>query len=1082
MTNESEGPRIVLFSDDPISDKSKDRFRHQIFVDALLKTTEAATKQSRAVNIGLFGKWGAGKSSIVQMCAEDIKQTSALNRELKVVVFNVWKHSFDSLRRQFLIFMDGPDGLNTATNIREKLDVSTDSTTSKHVISWRNIGICAGILLAVYGGVRYFAGEKFLTSALFAVLVALIYEIFRGYLHGVVVEEQTTRTAHRLDQADQFEAQFKHFVRTFRKAEKKKVVVVFDDLDRCSEEKVFETLTMIKTFLDEEGCIYVIPCDDERVKNHLREKMGYTAENADEFLRKFFQAYIRIPPFGDEDIFGFAQELAKEAGLPREIEKVIASAFAETPRHVKQFLNNLSILLHIASEREAAGAIRKGLVTGNPALLAKVEAIRVRWPAAFNELEADESLLALLEGVITGRTDKVSSDKVDKARALLEKGDGLKKFLFATIDVKKEGELVAFTRLSQPQFSSALGDSGDFISRALTGDVEFAKARLSDPEKGSKYVDALIDVARKRMDAGYPDQAFNALNVLVEAYLDLPLGSRPAAAVDIVAMLNRTELKAKVWVMSMSKLFIVLLEANDDLANALIREISQAIGDFSKDPPSLNTQRDVVEQLLLNWAKLKAKATEPVTQVSLKIPQVLRDTPDKGKVLVDAVAKCQDAEAKEALVAPDLPAIICSKITNGSSPADQEFKSLLAGLSPVFSADNKTAVLVKAAEIIRATLNATLDAPKRLALDMVNLVEPPVVLAAKEAEFSSVMSNFVVNVQNWPDKLLIASAMFRLSPSIAKGNFETFCGHLVNFINQLDANFSRQLLTMAEDSKVALPDQVWNAIRARALAFQDQDLLERALKRLSGSSNQLKAYFDEILTRNIQVAVAAFQKVRPQLSQADVDALVERLLARTKQFAPAQIPVLLGPVVDALDSASQETRDSVGDRILELLRDFEANPGTQAVALQYLGKVAEKLTKTKKEYLAAQLINKARGIAIPANGQQPTATSILKGILFLQDHLSDDGKESYIDCLLPRVITPTHLEVERIQSLSVLAEVKAIPDSKHSQVFKGLYEAFKANGAAALRDPMRAAIAKFREKYSSWDGWKDLPDLDGQKG
>jgi hypothetical protein len=1081
MPIEADKPQIVLFSDDPICDKANDRFHHEIFVDALLKTTQAAAKQARAVNIGLFGKWGAGKSSIVQMYAEDIRKDASLAAGLKVVVFNVWKHSFDSLRRQFLIFLDSPEGLNTALKVREKLDVSTNRTRSKHVISWRNLLICTAILVGVYCLVRYVADEKFLTSALFAVVMALLYEVFRGFLHGLVTEEQTTRTTHRLDQADQFEAQFREMLRAFRKPERKRVVVVFDDLDRCSEEKVFETLTLIKTFLDEEGCIYIIPCDDERVKNHLREKMGYTAENADEFLRKFFQAYIRIPPFGDEDIFGFARELAKIAGLPREIEKVIASAFAETPRHVKQFLNNLSILLHIASEREKAGAIRKGLVTGNPALLAKVEAIRVRWPATFDELVADESLLSLLEGVITGRTDQVSNEKVDKARVLLEKGDGLKKFLFATIDVKKEGELVAFTRLSQPQFSSALGDSGDFISRALTGDIEFAKAKLGDPEKGAKYLDALIDVAKKRIEAGYPDQAFNALNVLVETYSELPVGSRPAAAFDIVAMLSRTELKAKAWVMSMRKLFIVLLDANDDLANALIKELAHSVGDFSKAPPSLNTQREVIEQLLANWGKLKAKRSDTIKAISIKINQVLSEDPDKGKVLVDAVAKCQDLEAKKALAAADLPATICAKISNGTTPADQELKTLLAGLSPIFSEENKTPVLAKAAELIRANLNATLDVQKRLALDMINLVEPPISLAAKEADFCVVMSNFIVNIPNWPDKLLIASAMFRLSSNLAENNFESFCSHLVNFINPLDANFSRQLLTLAEEAKVALPDQVWNALRGRALAFQDQDLLERAMRRLSASRDQLKAYFDELLTRNIQIAVAVFQKVHPQLPQADGDVLIERLLARTKQFAPPQMPVLFSPVVDGLVKASQETRDSVGDRILELLRDFEANPLTQPVALQYLGKVTEKLSKTKKEYLVAQLINKARGIAIVPNGHQPTATNILRGILFLQDHLSEDGRESYIDCLLPRVVTAAHLEAERVQALSVLTDMRAIPESRYDQVFRGLYEAFRATGAATLRESIRVALGKFKDQYSAWDGWKDFTDLEVKK-
>jgi adenylylsulfate kinase-like enzyme len=53
------------------------------------------------MTIGLFGGWGTGKSSIV----ENLK-TNLLSEKTPVVIFDVWKHDGDALRRTFLKNMD----------------------------------------------------------------------------------------------------------------------------------------------------------------------------------------------------------------------------------------------------------------------------------------------------------------------------------------------------------------------------------------------------------------------------------------------------------------------------------------------------------------------------------------------------------------------------------------------------------------------------------------------------------------------------------------------------------------------------------------------------------------------------------------------------------------------------------------------------------------------------------------------------------------------------------------------------------------------------------------------------------------
>ena len=50
--------------------------------------------------VGLFGKWGSGKTTILNLLEEKIKVDKT--EKVGVVVFDVWKHEKDALRRTFL--------------------------------------------------------------------------------------------------------------------------------------------------------------------------------------------------------------------------------------------------------------------------------------------------------------------------------------------------------------------------------------------------------------------------------------------------------------------------------------------------------------------------------------------------------------------------------------------------------------------------------------------------------------------------------------------------------------------------------------------------------------------------------------------------------------------------------------------------------------------------------------------------------------------------------------------------------------------------------------------------------------------
>ena len=68
VQNEAERPEAQLQDDSPIDNVNQDRFGRTQFVQNLAKALITETKQkTKSKVIALTGKWGVGKSSVINM-------------------------------------------------------------------------------------------------------------------------------------------------------------------------------------------------------------------------------------------------------------------------------------------------------------------------------------------------------------------------------------------------------------------------------------------------------------------------------------------------------------------------------------------------------------------------------------------------------------------------------------------------------------------------------------------------------------------------------------------------------------------------------------------------------------------------------------------------------------------------------------------------------------------------------------------------------------------------------------------------------------------------------------------------------
>src|SRR5258707_15219573 len=98
LSNDSNAIKYQLLEDNPLSYKEENKelkFGHELIVATLIDLIKSI---KTPFCIGLYGKWGTGKTTIIYHLKGELKKI-----DIDVVYFDAWKYEDDSLRREFLL-------------------------------------------------------------------------------------------------------------------------------------------------------------------------------------------------------------------------------------------------------------------------------------------------------------------------------------------------------------------------------------------------------------------------------------------------------------------------------------------------------------------------------------------------------------------------------------------------------------------------------------------------------------------------------------------------------------------------------------------------------------------------------------------------------------------------------------------------------------------------------------------------------------------------------------------------------------------------------------------------------------------
>lgn len=269
------------------------------------------------ITFGVFGDWGGGKTSIMKMLQWDLdpENWNALAPEAKeykdvaCLYFNSWLfEGYDDAKAAILssVLLQLSEHKRFGPKVRDKVQELLKS------VNWMRVARLGIQHVALPGIAAYLSGGISLIPALVQAAKHLITDQKEGEAaEGKKADGSEIKWSELL--SDEKSAAGPQTVRSFRSgftsilkdSDIKSLVILIDDLDRCSPERILESLEAIKLFLNVENTAFVIGADPRIVRHAVAHryahKIGGDAQNEEQeklitdYLEKLIQVPYRLP-------------------------------------------------------------------------------------------------------------------------------------------------------------------------------------------------------------------------------------------------------------------------------------------------------------------------------------------------------------------------------------------------------------------------------------------------------------------------------------------------------------------------------------------------------------------------------------------------------------------------------------------------------------------------------------------------------------------------------------------------------------------------------------------------------------------
>lgn len=430
----------MYHSERPETSKQNDLLNRKVFAEHFTQSL-IDWKDNDSLVISLNGKWGHGKSTIVNFIKETLSERNLIinqsvlkknnarklfdritrtftkigsaqnnpnqSNEFTVIEFNPWLYSditnltgqfFSEVAKSIHIFKDPDKDKMLAEKIRlysTLLGTIPDKAASKEVYDsaikpnlewWCMVlgvaGFSANTFTTLPDNVKYFIAGICGLLALSVLIKGLIANIARYFDQRAKIHTKTAST-------------IKQEIELALLNGKIKLLIIIDDIDRLTKSEIRLMMQLVRINANFSNTIYLLPFDNKIVEASLDEPPGTSGR---EYLQKIIQVQYDIPPHSSEIVLSFLlkelsaidESLPETNGITSQEHywiNVFHSGykhFFKNLRDVKRYLNSLRFAVSYVN--------RTGVIEVNPIDLFAIEAIRVFAPSMYIFIKENKDL------------------------------------------------------------------------------------------------------------------------------------------------------------------------------------------------------------------------------------------------------------------------------------------------------------------------------------------------------------------------------------------------------------------------------------------------------------------------------------------------------------------------------------------------------------------------------------------------------------------------------------------------------------------------------------------------------------------
>lgn len=376
--------------------------------------------------IGIFGKWGSGKTSFMHLLEKRLSGSDSEPHAVPVW-FNPWRYE----KEEHLIIPFLKTIEHEIRRYEKEHKAKGKKWLGKILNAGKKIGEASAAL--AYGMTL----EAKLGGFGFTLDTSKAVEREEGLAQRKIEEAKTL--------AEKLSSIYYEIVGELKGAVDEKsfrIVVFIDDLDRCLPDKAVELLEAIKLFLDIEGYLFIIGVDREVVKKGISYRYRFFEHreekerdnliiSPEDYLDKMIQLPLELPAIEHGRKITFIENLVDGSEEFKKHARIIEMGIGDNPRTLKRFTNLLAFTVSLAETVKESiihdsneNVDNKDLLQKHfiPLQYIKWTVIVFRYPKIHNDIKGNKKLLIELQKAAREeeKTENIAGEKAEKTGIQLD--------------------------------------------------------------------------------------------------------------------------------------------------------------------------------------------------------------------------------------------------------------------------------------------------------------------------------------------------------------------------------------------------------------------------------------------------------------------------------------------------------------------------------------------------------------------------------------------------------------------------------------------------------------------------------------